>query len=79
MADFAERQTDAALRQRLETAIEGRGAFRRFRDVIHQADIGLEWNAFSRERMMGRARAFLAEEGIRVGNPEEEPGGGGAR
>lgn len=67
MADFAERQRDSALRQRLEHAVEGKGAFRRFRDLIHDEGLAVQWNAFSTDRQLGRAREFLASEGIRVG------------
>lgn len=66
MAIFAERQRDAALRERLERAIEGRGAFRRFRDLVHDEDLADQWYAFSTDRRLGRAREFLASRGIRV-------------
>lgn len=69
MADFTERQRDAGLNERLKRAIEGRGAFRRFRDIVQNDDVGEQWNFFSLERQIGRARAYLAEEGIRVGDP----------
>ncbi|MFF0284498.1 hypothetical protein ACFYSW_29935 [Rhodococcus aetherivorans] len=68
MAAFAERQHDATLRERLERAIEGRGAFGRFRDLVHQEGLADQWNAFSTDRRLGRARQFLADEGIRVGS-----------
>lgn len=67
MAAFAERHRDAALRQRLERAIEGKGAFRRFRDLVHQEGLAEQWYAFSSDRQLGRTRAFLADQGIRVG------------
>ncbi|MCV7366018.1 hypothetical protein CRI77_14765 [Mycolicibacterium duvalii] len=67
MAEFAARQRDPALRQRLEHAIEGRGAFRRFRDLVQQEGLADPWHAFSNDRQLGRARAFLADVGIRVG------------
>lgn len=67
MAAFAERQHDAALRERLERAIEGKGAFGRFRDLVHQDGLADQWYAFSTDRQLGRAREFLAGEGIRVG------------
>ncbi len=67
MAAFADRQHDAALRERLGRAIEGRGAFRRFRDLVHDEDLAEQWYAFSTDRQMGRAREFLADEGVRVG------------
>ncbi|PBC39084.1 hypothetical protein CJ179_37425 [Rhodococcus sp. ACS1] len=67
MAAFAERHHDAALRERLERAIEGKGAFGRFRDLVHQESLADQWYAFSADRQLGRAREFLAGEGIRVG------------
>jgi len=69
MADFAERQRDAAVRQRLGRALEGKGAFRRFRDLIHDEDLAEPWNAFSTDRQLGRAREFIADQGIRVISP----------
>ncbi|MCZ0912379.1 UPF0158 family protein [Gordonia amicalis] len=66
MADFAVRQRDPKVRERLERAIEGRGAFRRFRDAVHELALNDQWYAFSTDRKMGRAREFLATEGIRV-------------
>ncbi|MFD9666830.1 hypothetical protein ACFWAY_35345 [Rhodococcus sp. NPDC059968] len=67
MAAFAERQNDSALRERLERAIEGKGAFGRFRDLVHQESLAEQWNVFSTDRQLGRAREFLAAQGIRVG------------
>ncbi|WP_248761297.1 UPF0158 family protein [Pseudarthrobacter sp. SSS035] len=67
MAAFTERQPDEALRERLERAIEGKGAFYRFRDLIHGQNLNDQWYAFSTDRQMGRAREFLADNGIRVG------------
>ncbi|MCV7194324.1 UPF0158 family protein [Mycolicibacterium brumae] len=71
MAAFAARQRDAQLRERLERAIEGRGAFRRFRDVVDQEGMAEQWFAYAEDRKQGRARQFLADEGIRVGRPSE--------
>ena len=67
MAAFAGRQHDEGLRERLEQAIEGKGAFIRFRDLVHGENPGEQWYAFSTDRQMGRAREFLADHGIRVG------------
>ncbi|MGP4033632.1 hypothetical protein [Pseudarthrobacter sp. 1C304] len=67
MADFAERQHDEALRGRLGRAIEGKGAFARFRDLVHGENLSDQWYAFSTDRQLGRAREFLADNGIRVG------------
>ncbi|MBT1003883.1 UPF0158 family protein [Paenarthrobacter sp. DKR-5] len=67
MAAFAERQHDAPLRERLEQAIEGKGAFCRFRDLVQAENLSEQWDVFSTDRQMGRAREFLADNGIRVG------------
>lgn len=67
MAAFSGSQRDPALRERLERAIEGRGAFRRFRDLVHDEGLATQWRAFSQDRELGRARSFLAGAGIRVG------------
>jgi len=50
----------------LEVAITGRGAFRRFKDVIDRWPDEIErWRVFSDERRMGRAREWLAAHGYR--------------
>ena len=67
MADFAQRQREAGLRERLERAIHGTGAFRRFRDLVHDEGLAEQWDAFCTDRQLGRAREFLADSGIRVG------------
>ncbi|MBJ6644827.1 hypothetical protein DD630_17820 [Streptomyces sp. BSE7F] len=61
---FIEEVGDAALADRLRIAIGGRGAFRRFKDVL--AGDEHSWRRYHRfrdERQRGRARAWLAEEG----------------
>lgn len=68
MAAFAERHNDSALRKRLEQAIAGKGAFRRFRDLVDQEGLREQWFTFSNDRQLGRAREFLAGKGIRVGS-----------
>lgn len=67
MSAFAERQHDHDLRARMQRAIEGKGAFRRFRDLVHDEGLAQQWDAYSTDRQWGRAREFLADEGIRVG------------
>lgn len=66
MFDFAQRQRDAGVRERLERAVSGAGAFRRFREAVHDEDLTQQWHAFVADRQLGRAREFLAGEGIRV-------------
>lgn len=67
MEAFAERERDATLRDRLMRAIEGKGAFRRFRDLVHDEALADQWRIFSEDREIGRARQMLADVGIRVG------------
>ena len=62
---------------RLDIAIQGRGAFRRFKDVLARWSDELDrWYAFSEDRQRGRARAWLADAGYRVAplsTPRREP------
>lgn len=46
MRQFAEGRSDAALADRLLNAIHGKGAFRRFKDVLYGAGIEEQWFAF---------------------------------
>ena len=66
MAEFVAMITDVSLQQRMELAIEGLGAFRRFRDLIFAEGLVAEWHAFSDDRRIARAREFLADLGVRV-------------
>ena len=66
MADFAAKQRDTALRERLESVIQGKGAFRRFRTLIEDEGVGAAWREFSSERECGRIRERLAATGVRV-------------
>jgi hypothetical protein len=67
MAAFAARQHDHALRARLEQAIQGQGAFGRFRDLVHDEDLSEQWWVFSADRRIGRARVVLADHHLRAG------------
>lgn len=66
MQEFALRQRDRALRDRLTHAIEVNGAFRRFRDFVHGEGLAVQWQIFAADRRWGRARDALADTGIRV-------------
>ena len=49
---------------RLDAAIHGTRAFRRFKDTLSQTPTQLDaWYAFSEERRLGRARSWLAGQG----------------
>jgi hypothetical protein len=76
MLDFAAGLPDGQLRGRLLRALEGRGAFRRFRDVLAEApEVHLtRWSLFRDERELGRARDWLATAGYRSDpNPSTSP------
>ena len=66
MLDFTSSLMSTRLRTRLLSALEGKGAFRRFRDVLeehpHERD---SWLLFKDERRRGVARAWLADRGFR--------------
>ncbi len=64
MADFIGTLDDRVVADRLTDAIDGRGAFSRFRRELdrHPELIG-RWQAFSAECRVGRARSWLASVG----------------
>jgi ATP/maltotriose-dependent transcriptional regulator MalT len=65
MAEFAETVGDARLRDRLEVALDGHGAFRRFKNVLLDFLAERErWFAFRDARLRAAAREWLAEQGI---------------
>jgi hypothetical protein len=77
MERFIATRTDPDWADRLSIAIQGRGAFRRFKDVLSRRPEELDkWFAFSEERQRGRARAWLADAGYRVA---PKPGGADER
>ena len=72
MERFVSSVSDQPLRERLLIAIDGKGAFRRFKDVLGRWPGELErWYTFSAERQHGRARTWLADAGyyVRKGLP----------
>ena len=72
MEAFIETVASLRLQERLWGAIRGRGAFRRFKDVLAGQPAERErWFAFRDGRVRQRALAWLAEEGI---EPVEEGG-----
>ena len=61
---FVDDLDDPEIADRLSIALQGRGAFRRFRDVLSRWDelVG-RWHSFSDDRKRGRARSWLADQG----------------
>ena len=65
MAEFATTVRDPRLRDRLEVALDGRGAFRRFRNVLRDHPAQRDrWFAFRDERLHAAARDWLTGQGI---------------
>ena len=70
MSEFTESVPDAHLRDLLGVALDGRGAFRRFKDVL----LGVpqerqRWHTFRDDRMREAMTRFLEEAGVRTDNP----------
>jgi len=66
MVDFTATRTNPRLVEHLQIALDGRGAFRRFKNVLSDWPEDREdWFAFSEDRRRGRARAWLADAGYR--------------
>ena len=64
MADFIGTLDDQAAADRLADAIDGRGAFSRFRrELDRHPELISRWHAFSAECRVGRARSWLAAVG----------------
>ena len=64
MERFIASLDNADIADRLAIAIEGPGAFRRFRDTLSRwPELVTGWHAFSEDRRRGRARAWLADQG----------------
>ena len=69
MVDFIETVADERLRDLLEVAIQGRGAFGRFKDVLRRLEYESErdrWFAFSEKCEYGRVVEWLIAEGFNV-------------
>lgn len=69
MVGFIETVADERLRDLLEVAIQGRGAFGRFKDVLRRLEYESErdrWFAFSEKCEYGRVVEWLIAEGFNV-------------
>lgn len=67
MEAFIETIDDDHLREVLDVAIRGKGAFRRFKDVLlNYPEQRERWFAFKDEQMRGRALRWLASEAIEL-------------
>jgi len=65
MPDFIDTVRDADLRSRLTSAMEGRNAVRRFRDVLaHYPDEQQRWAVLQQQSQQEHAAQWLEDEGI---------------
>lgn len=64
MRSFCDEVEDEAVRERLLRAVHGRGAFRRFKDVVFEEDLPDAWFAYRYARLEDLARGWLEAEGI---------------
>ena len=65
MQDFIATVSDEHLQELLDVAIQGRGAFRRFKDLLARRPAEQQrWFDFQAARLDARAREWLAEEGL---------------
>ena len=66
MVDFAAQVSDDRARRRLGRALDGRGAFRRFKAELHQRcpELVPAWYAFRDTRAARRAAQWLQENGL---------------
>jgi len=65
MREFIDTVSNKPLQQLLEVAIQGKGAFRRFKDVLARDPAEQQrWFAFQTERLDTRVREWLADEGV---------------
>lgn len=66
MADFAEGISDDAAGRRLARALQGRGAFRRFKNELyeHRPELISAWHALRDIRAQRRAVEWLLDQGL---------------
>jgi hypothetical protein len=66
MVDFADGIRDRDAGQRLSRSLQGKGAFRRFKNELYQRhpDLIAVWHAFKDARAQARAVRWLADEGL---------------
>ncbi len=76
MAAFAQTVTDPVLSGKIVAALNGRGAFGRFRDVLAEYPAERErWFAFKLEKLRELARQWAEDEGILLTDDQPEPVG----
>ena len=69
MTAFAESAEDPRAKELLSVALQGKGAFRRFRDTLSRVDLTEEWYAFRHDAYIAVARKWCRYNDI----PYDEP------
>ena len=64
MEQFCHEYTNRGISEKLSAVIKGKGAFRRFRDMISDLGIQDEWNRFEYQQFEDIAVEWLEDEGI---------------
>ena len=64
MEDFAENVSDSRANELLCVALEGKGAFRRFKDTLHRVNLTDEWYAFKHNAYVDIAREWCEDNDI---------------
>ena len=64
MVDFADTVTDPRANEFLGVALEGKGAFRRFKDTLHRVGLIEDWYAFKRNAYIDLAREWCEKNGL---------------
>jgi aminoglycoside 6'-N-acetyltransferase I len=76
MVDFTDTVTDPRKNELLNVALEGKGAFRRFKDTLRRAGLTEEWYAFKRQAFVEIAKEWCEDNGIEYtgcAKPQNEP------
>jgi hypothetical protein len=67
MERFCQERCQGRVQEELLSAIQGRGAFGRFKDVVHRGGVEEAWYAFRHEALTEEARSWLEAQGIAFG------------
>ena len=73
MCDFTNTVSDPRKGELLAVALEGRGAFRRFRDTLSRVELWDEWNAFEDDAYMEVVKRWCTEYDLEW-QDEDHPG-----
>ena len=72
MREFVYSLTSAKKQEKLSRALQGRGAFHRFKDAVWDLGLRDQWFAFQHEAYEEIARSWCREQGLACDRPEEE-------